>query len=259
MWLASIEVTWPWLDQNSIITEKSPLHTKFKSIWSFVGWVTGTPCPRTRALLPHLNFNVLKTSNLLKSSKYLMFSNKYAVKLTNNNIFELTAFVQKDDKVISILASSFYLYNIWFMSILCQILNYKRGYLKMTHFIIFVFAFKKIFMTSIILILISWENGVRYLCRHKQSQILQFLGGQLYTKLNENMSILCIFIFNYLNVFDNFMTYIITHKILFLLRFLKWGEKPCKSNQFWDIPILIWIIAKWNHHNLQDKTLSFMQ
>ena len=43
MWLASIEVTWPWLDQNSIVTHKSPLHAKFQVIWSFGGWVTGTP------------------------------------------------------------------------------------------------------------------------------------------------------------------------------------------------------------------------
>ena len=34
MWLASIGVTWPWVDQNSIVTHKSPLHAKLQVIWS---------------------------------------------------------------------------------------------------------------------------------------------------------------------------------------------------------------------------------
>ena len=38
------------------------------------------------------------------------------------------------------------------------------------------------------------------------SEILQFLGGHLYTKFNENMFILCFFVFNDLNILDNFMT-----------------------------------------------------
>ena len=42
MRLASIEVTWPWLDQKSIVTHKSPLHAKFQVIWSIGAWVTGT-------------------------------------------------------------------------------------------------------------------------------------------------------------------------------------------------------------------------
>ena len=54
MWLASIEVTWPWLDQNSIVTHKSPLHAKFQVIWSFGGWVTGTPLSENRDFAPPL-------------------------------------------------------------------------------------------------------------------------------------------------------------------------------------------------------------
>ena len=54
MWLASIEVTWPWLDQNSIVTHKSPLHAKFQVIWSFGGWVTGTPLSENPDFAPPL-------------------------------------------------------------------------------------------------------------------------------------------------------------------------------------------------------------
>ena len=54
MWLASIEVTWPWLDQNSIVTHKSPLHAKFQVIWSFGGWVTGTPLSKNPDFAPPL-------------------------------------------------------------------------------------------------------------------------------------------------------------------------------------------------------------
>ena len=42
MWMAFIEVTWPWLDQNSILTHKRPLHAKFQVIWSIGAWVTDT-------------------------------------------------------------------------------------------------------------------------------------------------------------------------------------------------------------------------
>ena len=43
MWLTSIEVMWPWLDQNSIVTHKSPLQANFQVICSIWGWVTDTP------------------------------------------------------------------------------------------------------------------------------------------------------------------------------------------------------------------------
>ena len=42
MWLAAIEVTWPWLDQKSIVTH--PCMQNFKKFRSLgVCWVTGTP------------------------------------------------------------------------------------------------------------------------------------------------------------------------------------------------------------------------
>ena len=41
--LAFIEVAWTWLDQNSILTQKSTRHAKFQFFWSIGGWVVGTP------------------------------------------------------------------------------------------------------------------------------------------------------------------------------------------------------------------------
>ena len=51
--LASMEVTWPWIDQNSIVTHKSPLYAKFQVIWSIGGWATGTPLVWETGLCSH--------------------------------------------------------------------------------------------------------------------------------------------------------------------------------------------------------------
>ena len=50
--LAIIEVAWTWLDQNSIVTHKSPLHAKFQVIWSIGDWVTGTPLSKNPDFAP---------------------------------------------------------------------------------------------------------------------------------------------------------------------------------------------------------------
>ena len=52
--LAIIEVAWTWLDQNSIVTHKSPLHAKFQVIWSIGDWVTGTPLSKNPDFAPPL-------------------------------------------------------------------------------------------------------------------------------------------------------------------------------------------------------------
>ena len=63
IWLASIEVTWPWLDQNSIVTHKSPLHLVHE------GWVTGAPLSRIPdfAPPPFHTFSVTSTGKLNNS------------------------------------------------------------------------------------------------------------------------------------------------------------------------------------------------
>ena len=52
MWLASTEVTWPWLDQNSIVTQKNLLHAHFQVIWSIGGQVTGNPLSKNLDFAP---------------------------------------------------------------------------------------------------------------------------------------------------------------------------------------------------------------
>ena len=66
--LAIIEVAWTWLDQNSIVTHKSPLHAKFQVIWSIGDWVTGTPLSKNPDFAPPLFTKIvggwgLKTKN----------------------------------------------------------------------------------------------------------------------------------------------------------------------------------------------------
>ena len=74
MWLASIEVTWPWIDQNSIVTHKSPLHAKFHVIWSIGCWVTGTPLSENLDFAPPLkNFSELTITMVLDFALLFVF------------------------------------------------------------------------------------------------------------------------------------------------------------------------------------------
>ena len=52
IWLASIEVTWPWLDQNSIVTHKAPSMQNFKSFGLFGAELQAPFYPRNWTLLP---------------------------------------------------------------------------------------------------------------------------------------------------------------------------------------------------------------